>query len=71
MADALSRICLIAWSEPRAQFLTDLRCALQLDPHLSVVIQQCLDHSNLDPTTVSEKGYYIGRIVWLFLPPVH
>lgn len=47
---------MIAWSEPRTQFLTDLRCALQLDPHLSVVIQQCLDRSNLDPNYCVREG---------------
>lgn len=64
-ADALSRVCLVAWYEShihtQTQFLTDLHSALQQDSHLSLVIQQCLDHSILDPNVDTLSLYIFVR----------
>lgn len=54
--DVLSRVYLVAWFEPHTQFSMDLRSALQQDSHISLVIQQCLDHSILDPNYCVREG---------------
>jgi hypothetical protein len=48
-ADALSRVCLMAWSEPHYSFLDELRLEIQQDTHLKEIMQQCLNNSCADP----------------------
>lgn len=55
-ADALSRLCLLALSEPRHQFLDDLRQALLAGHALSIVMQQCCDCTCLDPNYRMQDG---------------
>lgn len=64
-ADALSRLFLMAWSEPQNQFLHDLRVELGQNEHMSTIVKQCQHPSNPDPyySVKEDLLYWKGRLV--------
>jgi hypothetical protein len=64
-ADALSRVCFMAWSEPHSQFLTELKQAVQQDSLLSSLLQQCRNKNCPDSnyTVQNDLLYWQHRLV--------
>lgn len=64
-ADALSRILMIAWSEPQSLFLKELREELTTHAALGQIIQQCQNNNAPDPNYDVKDNllYWKGRLV--------
>ena len=59
-ADALSRVMTLSWSEPENSIVLKLKEALQKDPKLQVIMQQCVEQPLLHPN-YSVKGDLLYR----------
>jgi len=46
--DALSRCFLVAWSNPKLEWLQTLKVELQRNDHLGKILQQCITNSQTD-----------------------
>lgn len=58
-ADALSRVMLMAWSEPHCQFIQELKDELQQNEPLIARMAGCTSNTNEDPNhTVRERLLY-------------
>ena len=65
VADALSRVMSLSWSEPEHSIVRKLKKALQRDPKLQVIMHQCVEQPLLHPH-YSMKGellYWKNKIV--------
>ncbi|MCH81226.1 retrotransposon protein [Trifolium medium] len=61
-ADALSRMYLLAWSEPKTKFLQELQVALQSDIELQPILKACQDQDQSE----NYKDYSMkeGLLLW-------
>ncbi|GAU47333.1 hypothetical protein TSUD_101210 [Trifolium subterraneum] len=64
MADALSRMMTMAWSEPQCSFVQQIKLALQQNSHLLEVMNQCTQNQGPSHYTMKEGLlYWKQRIV--------
>lgn len=63
--DALSRLFMMAWSEPQNRFLQDLQEAITANEQLYALVKQCQQHHNSEPHYSVKDGllYWKGRLV--------
>lgn len=64
-ADGLSRVCLMAWSQPQCSFLQDVRHEVAKDAKLQETMQACLNSTQPDANYRVQDGllYWKGRLV--------
>jgi hypothetical protein len=60
-ADALSRMYMLAWSEPKLQFLQDLQRAVQQDTELQLIVKACQEKDEAYSLYSVKDGLFLWK----------